>query len=100
MPELDTLIAGVIGLVTGASPAVLHAVWRYCNKRSDQRHERHLRELEIREQAVKQGIQHNYDIIGFEPDGFLIQSIVQVNQQQAIHEDSQPPSGSRRGRRG
>ena len=81
MPELDAVIAGVAGLITGASPAVLHAIWRYCNKRSDQRHERYLRELEIKEQAVKRGIERQYDVIDSEADGFFLRLTHQDDEQ-------------------
>ena len=71
MLEIDAIIAGVVGLVAGASPAVIQAIWRYCKRRGDQRHERHMRELEVKERTVALGIEQGYEMIRSDPDGYM-----------------------------
>lgn len=60
MIEWDHVVATLIGVVTGAAPFTIRALWRFCEKRSDQRHERAMKQLDNQEKMVRQGINRGY----------------------------------------
>ena len=85
----------VLAFLTGLSPSIalsIRAVWRYCNKRSDQRHEYQLRSLEAQQSVVETGTRHGFDV-QTGPMGYTVtrQAILGMTEP---HNPTQDPSGT------
>ena len=61
MIEWDHVAATLVGVVTGAAPFTIRALWRFCEKRSDQQHERAMKQLDNQEKMVRRGMDRGYE---------------------------------------
>ena len=95
MIEWDHVVATLVGVVTGAAPFTIRALWRFCEKRSDQHHERAMKQLDNQEKMVRQGMDRGYQFRYDETAGdfYPRPSSRSRNVARGIHRDMQDRQG-------
>ena len=59
---IDTVIAGISGVVAGALPSVLRAIWRECVQRRKQKHRLDIRRIDKQTEMVLRGMEMGYTV--------------------------------------